>query len=327
MDQDEQLMAQAIDLFHRSYPQQTLQILDHLTARGRRFPNMSFLRSLCLSRMGDFGNALRFAEQELMENPANNDARQEAEALRRVLHTFNQMRDPRRTFGSSLPREVMLPLERASLRYTYKGVRLMKNPFDVALYPLLLWNLKPRTILEVGSCDGGSAIWFGDLMNTYGIDGHIHSVDVVKVTNVAHPRVTFYEGNGRDLAPTFTEEFLANCPRPWLVIEDADHSYQTSIHVCEFFHPRMHEGEYMVVEDGMSAQGPRAALAEFLNKHQSEWAVDVNYCDFYGFNVTWCVNGWLRRMGTGGATGAAAPASSATNTADITAKVDGEGAV
>jgi cephalosporin hydroxylase len=43
-----------------------------------------------------------------------------------------------------------------SSRYTYRGVPMLKNPFDLALYLLLLWRLKPRTVIEIGSKSGGS---------------------------------------------------------------------------------------------------------------------------------------------------------------------------
>lgn len=36
-----------------------------------------------------------------------------------------------------------------ALAKTYRGLILLKTPFDLALYPRLIWELQPRTILAV----------------------------------------------------------------------------------------------------------------------------------------------------------------------------------
>jgi hypothetical protein len=64
-------------------------------------------------------------------------------------------------------------------------------------------------------------VWFGDLLSTYNIDGHIYSADLARVSTVTHPRVTFLQGSGRELAGVFTDDFIAKAPRPFLVVEDA----------------------------------------------------------------------------------------------------------
>jgi cephalosporin hydroxylase len=182
---------------------------------------------------------------------------------------------------------------------------MLKNPFDFALYPMLLWSLKPRTLIEIGSKSGGSGIWFGDLLQSFGIDGHVYSIDIFKVDTVTHPRVTFMEGDGRNLGLTLTPGFLETLPRPWLVIEDADHSYETSIATLKFFLPWLQPGEYIVVEDGIISDlkqdpdcnsGPHRALKEFLNQHSEAFEVDGDYCDFFGYNTTWCTNGFLKKL-------------------------------
>ena len=68
---------------------------------------------------------------------------------------------------SSLPLDVLLPIQNASLSYTYKAIPTLKNPFDLALYSMLLWNLKPRSIIEIGSHRGGSALWLADQLRCF----------------------------------------------------------------------------------------------------------------------------------------------------------------
>jgi cephalosporin hydroxylase len=199
----------------------------------------------------------------------------------------------------------MLSIQNATMNYSYRGVPMIKNPFDFALYPVLIWNLKPRTIIEIGSKDGGSAVWLGDMLNNFGIEGHIYSIDIVEVTSVQHPRVTYMEGNGRALQEILTPGFINSLPRPLLVIEDADHSYETSKHVLEFFHPYLKLEEYIVIEEGIISDlvqdasyniGPHKALKEFLSEHEDEYEIDSTYCDYFGYNMTWCTNGFLKKV-------------------------------
>jgi predicted O-linked N-acetylglucosamine transferase (SPINDLY family)/cephalosporin hydroxylase/glycosyltransferase involved in cell wall biosynthesis len=212
---------------------------------------------------------------------------------------------PDRAWNTSLPRETLLAMQQASQTYTYRGVPLSKNPFDLALYPMLLWHLKPRTIIAIGSQEGGSTLWLGDMFNTFGIDGRIYSIAVAHGTHVQHPRVTFIEGDSQNLAKILSPEFLSNLPRPLLVIDSANHTYDATKHSLEFFHPYLKAQEYIVVEAGIvsdlspdaaSNNSPHRALKEFLATHGDDYEIDAKYCDFFGYNLTWNINGYLKKL-------------------------------
>jgi cephalosporin hydroxylase len=186
---------------------------------------------------------------------------------------------------------------------THRGVRMEKNPFDLTLYALLLQRLRPRTIIEIGFHSGGSALWFADQLEINGVDGRVHAIDVREVPAVSHPRVSFQQGDGRRLHQHMSAEWIGRLPRPLLVIEDADHMPDTTSAVLEHFAPLMEPGEYIVVEDGIVDElpnaaeflgGPRAAIAEFLEQH-AEFEIDGDLCDHFGPNMTYNVDGWLRR--------------------------------
>ncbi len=269
---------------------------------------LPYLLGLCLDRVGRHEEALTAYGQELSLDPNHAEARARFDQLSQALArpVPQRLATHQRTWNTSLPRETLLRIQQSLHNYTYRGVPMLKNPFDFALYPLLLWNLKPRTLIEIGSKSGGSALWFGDLLNDFGVDGHVYSLDIVRVDSVSHPRVTFLEANGRALERTLTTEFLERLPRPWLVIEDADHSYETSSAALRFFHPWLRPGEYIVIEDGIISDltqdpaygsGPHRALKEFLAAHAGEYEIDGDYCDFFGYNLTWCTNGFLKRVG------------------------------
>lgn len=205
-----------------------------------------------------------------------------------------------------IPYELLMSIQTGTMAYQYKGVPTLKNPFDLALYTMLLWSARPRTIIEIGSHAGGSALWFADQLTAFAIDGHVFSADLIRVGAVSDPRLTFLEGDARRPAELFPADLVRRLARPLLVIEDLDHAYGTSKAVLDHFAPLMSIGEYMVVEDGiLSAMrvtddyggGPARAIAEFLEEPREErWEIDTGYCDYFGQNVTWNVNGYLKRV-------------------------------
>jgi hypothetical protein len=135
--------------------------------------------------------------------------------------------------SSAVPYPLLMSIQQGTMEYRYRCIPTLKNPFDIAIYPLLLEEARPRTLIEIGSHKGGSALWFADMSANLGFAMHVYSVDLAKVTAVSHPSVTFLEGDARKLADTFADQFLADLPRPWLVIEDADHHYQTTLEYCD----------------------------------------------------------------------------------------------
>lgn len=204
-----------------------------------------------------------------------------------------------------LPFPLLMEIQRGTMAMHYRGIETYKNPFDLALYAMLLHQLRPRTVIEIGAHRGGSALWFADQLTAMGIDAHVHALDIVAVTGVHDPRINFHLGSAQSLGATFTDAMLSALPRPWLVIEDADHQCATTLAVMRFFDPWLHAGDWMVVEDGILTAmgvaddyggGPHAALRQFLGERGPSYRVAREYCDFYGHNVTWNVDGWLEKL-------------------------------
>lgn len=205
---------------------------------------------------------------------------------------------------SAIPYDLLMSIQSGTMAWRHRGVPTLKNPFDIALYPLLLDEMRPRTLIEIGSHAGGSALWFADTATALGIALEVHSVDLVRPEGVNAAQVTFHAGDARNLGATFSTGFLATLPRPWLVVEDADHRYETTLAVLRFFDPWLGHGDYVVVEDGILsdmrvaedyAGGPARAIGEFLAADsRGRYEVDRRYCDYFGRNVTWNVDGWLR---------------------------------
>jgi cephalosporin hydroxylase len=287
-----------------------LSILDPLAADRPTDIEVERLRLDCLMAIGQFEKATQSVEKILSLDPGHAHAKQLKPMLAAAMAkpALAPAKPGLRAFHSEIPQAFMLRIQQAVHHYRYRGVQLVKDPFDLAIYPMLIWSLRPGTIIEIGSKAGGSGLWFGDLLRNFGLSGHVHSFDVVPITNLHQDNVTFHQANGRQLAKVLTLDFLARCQRPWLVIEDADHAYETTIAVLNFFHPLLKKDEYIVVEDGIISDlypqsypdyssGPHRALREFLTQYGRQYLIDPEYCDFFGYNATWCSNGYLKRLG------------------------------
>lgn len=211
-----------------------------------------------------------------------------------------------RRWRSAIPLSLHVSFYRGVVNSHYRDIPMQKHPVEIALYPQLIWESKPRTIIEVGSLAGGSAAWLGDTLNSFGIDGRVVSIDIEPPSPPYVPaNVKFLRGDANDLVATLTADFLATLPRPWLVIEDASHHYAATLSVLRFFDPLLRSGEYIVVEDanvsemGVDARldgGPARAIAQFMHDCGRDYEIDASYCDRYGPNVTGNPNGYLRRL-------------------------------
>lgn len=305
--QVDELLGQAERLFRSGQGAEALKLAQKAERLGGEAEGLFYLQGLCLDLVGRHEESWQAFKKEVALHPGHSDAAAWADKLGKALARPVTAKIPtsQRSWKTSLPRETLLGIQKSLHNYQYRGTPMLKNPFDFAIYPLLLWKLRPRTLIELGSKSGGSALWFGDLFNNFGIDGHVYSIDIVRVDNLSHPRVTYMEGNGRKLGETLSREFLEKLPRPWLVIEDADHAYETSIAALRFFHPWLRPDEYIVIEDGIISDlaedpacnsGPHKALKEFLGEFRQEYEIDGDYCDVFGYNITWCTNGFLKKL-------------------------------
>jgi cephalosporin hydroxylase len=117
--------------------------------------------------------------------------------------------------------------------------------------------------------------------------------------------VTFLRGDARDLRTVLGDDRVAALPRPLLVVEDSDHRFGTCLAVLAFFDRWLRPGEYIVVEDGILSDmqvaelydgGPLRAIEQFLAATGGRYVVDREFCDYFGRNVTWNVDGYLRRV-------------------------------
>jgi cephalosporin hydroxylase len=211
------------------------------------------------------------------------------------------------TFGDVLlDKTTAESIQQGIMSYTYRGVPMLKCPFDLALYMQAIWDIKPKTILEFGSKAGGSALWLADVLANFGLhDCILRSYDIHPVTALKDPRITFAKIDVSRPQDFIEGSALDALPRPMLVIDDASHQYSHVLTLMGFLHPHLRQGDYLIIEDGIVSHfgtderyegGPLRAIREFLAAHGDFYAVDRNRCDTFGKNVTWNVEGYLRRI-------------------------------
>jgi cephalosporin hydroxylase len=182
-------------------------------------------------------------------------------------------------YGNEFGIDVLLTCQGAPSLMRWRGTPLMKTVFDFAMYPALIAEVQPRTVFEIGSGLGASAIWFADHLALCGIGGHVHSVDLVKVDK-EHPRVSFHHGDCSDPARLFDLQLLRSAPHPWLVVEDAHHNVAA---VIEWLHQFLAPSDYLVVED---SEVKRPAIRQFIAAHPGDYLVDTKFTDYFGRNAT-----------------------------------------
>jgi cephalosporin hydroxylase len=195
-------------------------------------------------------------------------------------------------FGTEFGADVLLTCQGAPSLMRWRGMPLMKNVFDFAMYPALIAELRPRTVFEIGSGPGASAVWLADHLAMNGIEGRVHSVDRVKA-EADYPRVNFYQGDCATPQTLFARDLLQSEPHPWLVIEDAHHNVAA---VIEHMHRYLAPGDYLVVED---SDVKRDALRAFLAAHRGDYLVDTRFTDNFGRNATCAADSILVRTQSG----------------------------
>lgn len=192
-------------------------------------------------------------------------------------------------------------LEKGHHKMTYKDVPVIKCPFDYVIYQMILWEVKPDLVIEIGTNRGGSSLYFADLLGIIG-HGEIHTIDIEdmvyeQVKN--HKRIKFFREG-------FEQYDLKNAAgfEKILVIEDASHTYEDVKATLEKFNDLVSKDSYLIVEDGILDKlgwkrkyngGPNKAIKEFISSNKN-YIIDRKWCDLFGTNATFNTNGFLKKI-------------------------------
>lgn len=162
---------------------------------------------------------------------------------------------------------------------SWKGMPLFKTPADMALLNMLIWEIKPGCIVEIGSGAGTSAEYLSDITKVFNLNTAIVSFDNTQVLKNVE-RVTFLYGDCND--PTTFEgicSFISN-DRPTIFLEDA---HQNVEEVLKYLLCFAKPGDYFLIEDSGAKQ---KALSNILGA--PGLLLDTKLLDFFGKNSTCC---------------------------------------
>jgi cephalosporin hydroxylase len=185
--------------------------------------------------------------------------------------------------GSELSYRQMLYSQGAGSVLSWRGMSCFKSCYDMCIYAMLLDELRPATIVELGSGTGGSALFFADLCASFGLATRVLSIDN---TPGAAPdsRISFVQADCAEWLAA-TAKSRPELPRPCLMIEDFHGD------LAGFFGSMdsiLETGDYLVIEDSYSKQD---RIAQAITNRS--YLIDTKYTDFFGINCTSAINSIL----------------------------------
>ena len=202
----------------------------------------------------------------------------------------------------------------------WMGAAVDKTPIDLWNYHELIWEVKPKVIVETGTANGGSALFFAKMMDLTG-GGTVISIDIddgevpekvnISRTNSGvrpkHPRVKYLRGSSLDSKIALKvlstiNDLPAKDRSPVMVVLDSDHRRPHVYGELAIYSPLVTLGSYLVVEDGNVnghpvyaeyGAGPYEAILAWLQDHPE---FEVDSAREERFLYTYNPLGWLKRI-------------------------------
>jgi cephalosporin hydroxylase len=200
-------------------------------------------------------------------------------------------------------------LDKGHHQVLYRGLKAIKCPFDYVNYQMIISELKPDLIIEIGTAYGGSCLYLADLLESIG-SGVIHTIDISEDWFNSNPkdlrdlvdnnkRIKRFLGGYQNYELSNTIGF-----EKILLIEDGSHHYSDVLDVLNKFNSIISKDSYIIVEDGALSWlglenqydgGPLRAIKEFLEVNK-DFEIDRKWCDLFGYNATFNPNGYLKKI-------------------------------
>ena len=141
---------------------------------------------------------------------------------------------------------------------SWKGVGILKQPVDLFLQHQIIWHTKPDVLVELGTWQGGSAVWYAET----GV--RVVTVDIQDQVKTRHPDVTYLLGSSSD--PEIIRQVRNFSTGRVMVVLDSAHDYQTVRGELDVYADLVSRGCYLIVED-TAMEGPAKALREWRDGH------------------------------------------------------------
>jgi cephalosporin hydroxylase len=186
----------------------------------------------------------------------------------------------------------------------WMGMRTLKNPLDAWIYQEIIYDVQPDIIIEIGSLEGGSTLYFAHLLDLIG-KGTVISIDIQRTMFCAkHDRIVVITGDSA--SPEVISRVSELCEgKSVLAVHDGDHQKEQVLKDLQNYSRFVSVNSYFIVEDGIidlfkpgdgigsKKEGPLAAVEEFLRKN-SDFVVDT---ERERYILTYNPKGFLKRVG------------------------------
>jgi len=157
---------------------------------------------------------------------------------------------------------------RYSHRFTWMGRRVFQLPQDLMALQQLLWEVKPRLVVETGLGLGGGALFYASVLELIGGPGEVAGIDVRVLEEVRADlsggplarRIRMIEGSSTSQAVVEEVTRLASAGGPVMVVLDSDHTREHVLRELELYAPLVTPGSFLVVLDTAIAELPPDAL-------------------------------------------------------------------
>jgi len=186
-------------------------------------------------------------------------------------------------------------------RITWLGQPIWQSVLDLWTIQETIAEVRPALLIESGTNRGGSSLFFAHLMDLMD-HGSIVTIDVQKLHDLSHPRITYLLGSSTATEIVEDVRERAGVARgPVMVILDSDHSQSHVAAELEIYAPLVTPSSYCLVQDGIidvlplmenARPGPLHSIDDFVAQHP-EFEVDQERCE--RFLITHHPRGWLRR--------------------------------
>lgn len=191
---------------------------------------------------------------------------------------------------------------------TWMDVHTLKSPMDMWNYQEILVSLRPSIIIEFGTNQGGSALFFSSVMQQIGQPYVILSVDIVasaisdRTKSDPNIRLLTTSSSSPEVRNTI-QDLRLDFHGPAFAILDSDHSKQHVLAEMMNLRDVLVAGDYLVVEDSninghpvnrSFGPGPYEALQEYFRMFPSDYEHDSDRERKFGFSFA--PNGFLRRL-------------------------------
>jgi cephalosporin hydroxylase len=190
---------------------------------------------------------------------------------------------------------------------TWLGITCWKSVSDMWNYQEILYDLQPSLVVEFGSNQGGSAVFFASLMRHNGKPFKVLSVDInhkpLAPAARRDPDILFVESSSTEPAIAEQIQSLKNeFPGKIFAILDSDHTMNHVLAEMKLLRPLLSSGDYLLVEDSTVnghpvlpgwGPGPYEAIEAYEREFPNDYTHDVDRENKFGW--TFAPYGFLIR--------------------------------